>query len=152
MSTVRRPLSWSLIAATVVCAALFVVSGRTRGTKPSVSSAIKRDSHTLNKIGEEQPTVTNKQRIEGEIVGLTSHGFEPSSITRPTGTFLLVIENDSGLEAVTVLLSPGVGAPLVNTRVPREQRTWSTIVDLPPGTYRLTEPTHSDWVCTLTIR
>jgi hypothetical protein len=150
MSTVRRLPS--LIAAIVVCASLFIISGRTRGAKPSVSSAIKRDSRTVNKIGEEQPTVTNKQRIQGEIVGITSHGFEPAQITRPAGAFLLVVDNNSNLPAVTLLLNTNVGFPLRNVLVQREQKLWSDIVDLPAGTYTLRELNHPTWVCQITIR
>jgi hypothetical protein len=95
---------------------------------------------------------SGKQRVEGEIIAITSHGFEPTQITRPTGSFLLVVDNRSGLQAITLLLNGDVGLPLRNVLVRREQRNWSDIVDLPPGNYALKEATHPGWVCHITIR
>ena len=93
-----------------------------------------------------------KQRIEGEIIGVTPHGFEPKEIVRPAGPFLLVIDNRSGVAVINLLLSRDVGLPIRSALLPHERRLWSDIVDLSPGSYTLREPTHPDWVCHITIQ
>jgi len=95
---------------------------------------------------------STRQRIEGEIITLSPHGFEPRQITRPPGTFLLVVGNESRLPLVTLRLNDNLGLPILNVLVARERRIWSEIVNLPPGNYRLTEATHPEWICNITIR
>jgi len=98
---------------------------------------------------QQRPTRT---KLEGELVALRPSGFEPKQITRRPGPFVLVIENDSRLPSFTMLLKGDVGLPLRNVLVPREKRNWSDMLELPPGKYQLSEASHPEWVCNITIR
>jgi len=150
MSKKQKRVFWPVLALIVLAlSAIALVSARTR---PRASSAKDAAKPAIAEEAVQSSPDNAKQRIEGEIVGTTPHGFEPRQITREAGPFLLVLENNSGLSAVSLLLNGGVGPPLRNALVRREQRTWSDIVDLPPGTYTLREVTHPGWVCNITVR
>ena len=89
--------------------------------------------------------------IEAELITIAPHGFEPTELTRPRGRFVLMIENRSGLEAVTLRLTREGGPRIREKRVPREEPDWSEVIDLEPGRYLLSEANHPDWVCLITI-
>jgi hypothetical protein len=91
-------------------------------------------------------------RIEGEVISLRATGFEPEHITRSEGPFLLFINNDSRLSVATLLIERKNGVPVRKISLPEDKRTWSDIVDLPAGNYRLREATHSHWFCQITLR
>lgn len=90
-------------------------------------------------------------QIEAEIVTVTPHGFEPLEITRPQGSFLLMIDNRSGLAISHPQLGRAAGERLRDITVPREDPNWSEVVDLPPGRYLLGEAGHPGWTCQITI-
>jgi hypothetical protein len=82
---------------------------------------------------------------------LRETGFEPAQIARPPGRFLLAVDNRTGLGEVEFRLEREHGARLREVHVNRRGRGWREPVSLPPGTYRLTEATHPEWVCLVTI-
>jgi hypothetical protein len=91
------------------------------------------------------------QRIEVEVVVLTPDGFQPATITRARGQFILVAHHRSGLSQADLRLDRDTGAHVDQASVPRERAQWSNMYDLPPGRYLLTEATHPGWVCAITI-
>lgn len=93
----------------------------------------------------------NSETIEAEVITIRSTGFEPTTITRDKGKFLLVVHNRSGLREVVLRLDRETGGRLHDVRVPREKLDWNVQVDLHPGRYVLTEANHADWVCHITI-
>ncbi len=96
-------------------------------------------------------TQDNSETIEAEVITIRATGFEPMTITRDKGKFLLVVHNRSGLREVVLRLDREAGGRLHNVRVPREKLNWKTLVDLNPGRYVLTEANHPDWVCQINI-
>lgn len=90
-------------------------------------------------------------RIETEIITVLPHGFEPAEITRPRGRFILMVDNRSGLEEVSLQLDREAGARLLAAQVHRSRPDWDDVFDLPPGNYILTEANHSEWGCRITI-
>jgi len=100
---------------------------------------------------EETLTTTSRRQIRAEMVTIRPRGFNPTTITRPVGPFLLAVHNRSGLRSVTLRLDPEVGPRLREVQVPREQLDWRAVVDLPPGQYRLTEANHPRWLCRIVI-
>jgi hypothetical protein len=89
--------------------------------------------------------------IETELITVTPHGFEPREITRPKGTFLLLVENRSGLNSVEPQLILTGGVKLLDIAIPREEPDWSEVVNVQPGIYLLTESNHPTWLFRLTI-
>lgn len=152
----RVILSNRLISVLLLGAFLVVLSALALGARSWRISASARPGPTaltakLATLASPQGR-SPKQRIEGEIIGITPHGFEPTEITRPAGAFLVVVDNHSGVPAITLLLNGDVGLPLRNVLVRREKRNWSDVVDLPRGNYTLREAAHPGWVCHITIR
>jgi hypothetical protein len=90
-------------------------------------------------------------KVETEIVTILPDGFEPTQITRPVGRIMLMVNNRSGLGAVTFRLDLDPGIRLLDVTVPRTKLDWVDMVDLIPGSYVLSEANHPDWVCHITI-
>ena len=90
-------------------------------------------------------------RVEVQVITVRPRGFEPSDITRPTGVFLLAVDNRSGLDELHLSLDREGGNRVHEQRVSRKKLDWRGAFDLPPGRYALTEAKNPDWVCTITI-
>ena len=86
-----------------------------------------------------------------EMISVGPEGLQPASLTRPAGRFLLAINNRSGLRELTFQLIREDGKLMQEARVNPKQPNWRSLVNLPVGTYRLTETDHADWVCRIVI-
>lgn len=87
-----------------------------------------------------------------EMISVGREGFQPATLTRPSGRFLLAINNRSGLKELTFQLLREDGTLMQEARVNPKQPNWRSLVNLPAGTYRLTELSHADWLCKIVIR
>lgn len=97
------------------------------------------------------PSQSQAQLSDGIVLTLRPQGFEPSAVTRPAGRMVLVINNRSGLRAVSLNLDQEAGARLRTVSMARARRLWGEAVELAPGNYVLTEASHPSWVCNLTV-
>lgn len=93
----------------------------------------------------------SSERIEAELVTIKPSGFDPLEIRRPRGVFYLRVNNRSEIHDLDLRLDREAGERLQEVRLPRGRLNWMKSLDLPPGTYRLSEVNHPDWVCTITI-
>jgi hypothetical protein len=85
-----------------------------------------------------------QQKIETEVVTLRDGGFYPSKITRPAGTFLLVVLNRSHANSV----SPGItgpGASVVVGVASMLDLKQSFLLTLSANSYTLTDSAHAAW-------
>ena len=97
-------------------------------------------------------SASGRTRVEGELIVLRPFGFQPREIRRHAGQpFLLAVENQSSLPMSSLTLKSDVGLPIRDAIVPREQRMWSDVLNLPPGTFTLAEANHGDWTCTIIV-
>jgi hypothetical protein len=157
-STTRRiianRLALGALAAALACVALsFVVVAKSHRAA-NVSDTEAKAVGAENRVAAIIPAVQSAGRprkIETEIITLRSEGFEPPSITRPQGLFILLLDNRSGLSEVQLDLDRQAGNRITQVNVPREKLDWSEGFDLPPGRYLLTEAIHPEWSCTITI-
>ncbi|MEK6300443.1 MAG: hypothetical protein AABO41_06945 [Acidobacteriota bacterium] len=97
------------------------------------------------------PRHSESQISEGIFLTLQPQGFYPSEVTRPAGGMPLLINNRSGLKAISLNLDQQTGARLRTVALPRARRIWVERVDLQPGRYLLTEASHPGWVCTIIV-
>lgn len=147
-SSLRTRLVISVFASSLVLlAALAGVLDARRASGPPTA---------LPKVVKTGPASALPQRrsiadFESELITITPHGFEPREITRPQGRFLLMIDNRSGLAATALALTREAGPRTHEMHVPREEPNWSSVVDLQPGRYVLTEADHPGWSCQITI-
>lgn len=137
-------------------ASLLVTIGFTATAWALLSTEAKATSPALStKVGAAVAAITQEssggERLEAEVISITSTGFEPTEITRPAGRFLLAIQDRNGLAELTLRVSRETdGAQfLVPTR--KRQRAWRDVVNPSPGRYLLTEANHPEWRCLITI-
>lgn len=97
------------------------------------------------------PSTGQRLNTTIELLTVKATGFDPPEMTVPYRSFFLVIENRSGVRELSFQFDKEVGARLNNIRVPYRRTSWSGLVDLPPGEYRMTEVTRPEWVFTLKI-
>jgi hypothetical protein len=88
--------------------------------------------------------------IESELITVTRRGFEPGTIVRPQGKFILMIENAT-LQNLDLRFSREAGQSLNELRATRDEPDWNEIMDLNPGRYVLKELNHPEWTCIITI-
>lgn len=92
------------------------------------------------------------QEPEEVVLTLNAEGFIPAEVTRDAGRFQLSVDNRSGVEELTLNLKGADGTLLREMRVGRGGSDWSELLDLAPGSYTLSEASHSNWVCVFIIR
>jgi hypothetical protein len=102
-----------------------------------------------------QPNAAQATPVNSDIkvarLTLRPHGFEPNQMTRPKKTFLLMVENRSGIEDVTLRLDRLAGGRLFERPVKKRNQIWTDKFDLPPGSYRLSVAENPKWICDITI-
>lgn len=136
-----------LTAAFLSLSLLALASGRQRSPKLTPAEMRLGNEHTIAMHDKRQ----NRTRlVETEIVTVTDRGFEPTAITRPQGEFILMIENPDR-QLLNFSLSREGGARLHQVKASRDEPNWNEVQDLPPGRYILTEESHPEWMCLITI-
>jgi hypothetical protein len=93
----------------------------------------------------------SRDRIESELITVRPSGFDPVELTRPAGHFNLRVNNRSGVPELQFHLLREKGERLRDMQLERGRLAWNQFLELPPGRYILTEASHPDWVCTITI-
>ncbi|MGH9962651.1 MAG: hypothetical protein ACREBC_36975 [Pyrinomonadaceae bacterium] len=102
----------------------------------------------VSSVIEQSPS---RQRLQAELVTLRPSGFEPADLTRPGGQFLLAVNNQSGLEDLTLWLERSDGVREREVRFVGLRLRWRERVNLPAGNYRLRVAGHPEWVCRITL-
>ncbi len=108
--------------------------------------------HAERSSAEVRPAAQGKsdQDIEAEVITILPTGFEPRELSRPTGRFLLMFDNESGLQSLELRLER-TGMPRI-TELRLNRKTESTqLLNLPAGEYQVTEANHPEWTLNLTI-
>ncbi|HKP83725.1 MAG TPA: hypothetical protein VJT69_17040 [Pyrinomonadaceae bacterium] len=106
----------------------------------------RASSERTNTIPADQP-----QRLETELITITTTGFEPAEITRPQGQFFLDVDNRSELNDLELYLERVNGVREKSAKMLKTAPELRLPLDLPPGTYRLREGGHTKWLSTITI-
>ena len=94
---------------------------------------------------------SNNRRLEAELITLHPTGFEPSEINRPAGPFILSFQNRSGLEQLRLRIDKSSGPSVREVQSHREKSDWSDMIELPVGSYTVTEVNNPEWVLRLNI-
>jgi hypothetical protein len=137
-----------LLAGSVLSLSLLAfASGGLNGAKVTTAEIAPANKHNIAVADHQQ----NRTRLlETEIVTVTRRGFEPTAITRSQGEFILMIENPNRQE-LNFTLSRKNGPNLHDVRASRDAPDWNELQDLQPGEYELTERSHPEWKCLITI-
>ncbi|MDX6501078.1 MAG: hypothetical protein QOG23_4338 [Blastocatellia bacterium] len=144
MSKKQKRILWPLITLVVLAltTVALIVRRDVRGAsaKPEAAAALTPNGSQAR----------SNESAEVEQIDLRLSGFEPSEITRPSGRFLLGVNNRTGLTELSLTLVHESGRSAVSKRLSRV-KTWREVLDLHPGRYVLREATHRDWLCRITI-
>jgi hypothetical protein len=94
-----------------------------------------------------------QEQVNAKVLLLTIRptGFQPQEVSIPTGKYLVVVRNHTGLEQFSIRVERGNGAKLYDVRLRRYQREWRQFVQLAPDNYVITEANHPEWVCRITV-
>lgn len=95
--------------------------------------------------------VSTKEVIASELIVLSPNGFEPATLTRPPGKFLLAIDNRSGLDDLSFELVGVDGSPKRQTSLAGQRTRWREVVDLAPGDYLVKVVGHAKLSCRIRI-
>lgn len=83
-------------------------------------------------------------------IELTSNGFAPSEVQHAPGTFAIAVENNALPGEYKLKLKAEDGTVLNEFQVQKGSSAWT--VSLQTGRYTLTEPNHSQWLCSLIVQ
>jgi hypothetical protein len=141
-----RALVIICISACVVTAAI-IVSART--WLASTTPAIKTGQQAQAKARPNPPAGGGGV----ERIRVTSNGFEPAEVRRPKGPFYLLFNHSNHLPEIKLLLKRADGGKLREVGLKRNGRKGrhAEFLNLPPGRYVLTEASHPEWICRITI-
>ena len=145
MSQNKKRFFWCLLVVGFLSGGLVFAFGRAQRSDVSETPTTPSGAVT-------QRDFNRAHDMTVEMISVGPDGFQPASLTRPSGRFLLAINNRSGLEELSLQLSREDGKLMQQARVNRKQPSWRSVVNLPAGTYRLTETSNPDWICTIVIK
>ena len=145
-SGIARSLFLIIICLGVAAAAITARSWRSPGTAATSTKAL------LPKMAQPaQGRERHRSNVESELIVVKPYGFEPNEITPSHRHFLLVLQNRSGDDRITVRLGQQGTDKIRDIRLSLNTPDWSDELDLESGHYTLTEAGHSSWVCRINI-
>ena len=118
---------------------------------PAAQPFSPRSTKKLFRAASKPTQDSDNRRLEAELITLHPTGFEPSEITRPPGPFILAFQNRSGLEQLMLRIEKSSGPRVREVQIHWENSDWSDVIELPVGSYTVTEANNPDWVLRLTI-
>ena len=81
---------------------------------------------------------------------LSSNGFTPGEVQRAAGTFAIAVENSAISGEYRLQLKAQDGTVIKEVEVQQGSAAWT--VTLPAGEYTLTEASHPQWLCRITVQ
>lgn len=148
---------WTIALSVFLAAAvatLFALSIKARGMRGSVDQQVLQAATPVAQVQGQKPVVVTisqaPERPEGVLIVLKPTGFEPAEMIYPHRPFNLMVQNLSG-EANLSFKFDGKFADSRKTKRAPRRRAFGGLVDLPPGTYKVSEENHPQWVFTLVI-
>lgn len=149
-----RRLFVVLLVAVPVLFAGFLVSARTWRARDVLTNPGAKASSTVasgiqpHQEAQDQAPI---ESLEGELITVGPNGFEPTQINRPSGPFVLLIQNRSGTDLGPLMLEAeesGLPTPIskiAEARIDRQRLDYGERLELPPGRYRLRQSENSHW-------
>lgn len=131
-----------MIAATLLILAVSTITGLSF-YKPSTTAAYRAES---------APGAAVTPAAGDVNVTINDRGFDPESTVHAAGQFRLVVNNQSGVEGLTLKLNYERGGNISEMNIPAGSSSWSQELDLQPGTYILTEANHPAWLFHITVQ
>jgi hypothetical protein len=83
-------------------------------------------------------------------IQLSNDGFMPSEVQHAAGTFAIAVENSNIEGEYTLRLKAADGTVVKEVQVQKGSAAWT--VTLTAGEYTLTEASHPQWLCRITVQ
>ena len=133
----------------------FVISRRviagTTGRTIKPSELVLTSANTA----EANVTVQQQEQIESELITVSRFGFMPLAIKRPAKDFVMTIVNRTADPELNLTINRTVGnrptGKIIDVNLKRGRGSWNAHFNLPPGDYELSEASHPEWKCTITL-
>lgn len=116
----------------------------------SRSSPVRADQASPESLAPEHNPVKPLGVIQ---LSIRPEAIEPAQVTVPKGKYLLLLSNRTGLPELSVQLSRTNDneEKLKDLKFANKSRyRWKGLLELPPGDYLLSVPSHPEWVCRIT--
>lgn len=84
------------------------------------------------------------------LIQLNGNGFTPGEVQHAPDTFAIAVENSNLEGEYTLKLKTADGVVVKEMQAQKGSAAWT--VTLSPGEYTLTEPSHPQWVCRITVQ
>jgi cupredoxin-like protein len=89
--------------------------------------------------------------VQDELqIQLSNDGFSPSEVQRAAGTFAIAVENANVEGEYTLRLKAADGTVVKEVQIQKGSAAWT--VTLTAGEYTLTEASHPQWQCRITVQ
>lgn len=155
----ERLAPFSLMLIALISISVLAVSERLLHSIPKLDyrqgNNLKSGQDSLPLQGSQDKTTIPSIQVQAVRITIRPTGFEPNEITYPARPFLLAIDNQSGLDQISLQLEQvvAVGPPqsVHNTVLSLRKSRKREITNLPPGQYVLKEANHPTWLCRITI-
>ncbi len=121
-----------LLLATIMCGALTILTIGFSSTGTATTYAAARGSQ-------------DELQIQ-----LSNEGFNPSEVQHAAGTFAIAVENSNIEGDYTLRLKAADGTVVKEVQVQKGSTAWT--VTLAAGVYTLTEASHPQWLCRITVQ
>jgi hypothetical protein len=97
------------------------------------------------------PVYAAPQDFQDELqIELSANGFTPGEVQRAAGTFAIAVENSAISGEYTLRLKAQDGTVVKEVQVQKGSAAWT--VTLSAGEYTLTEASHPQWLCRITVQ
>lgn len=143
----------------LLVAAFLLVTGLTAGAMTWLTPARAALSSTLAaKVGAIRPAPSqppsgpqqDEQVAKALLLTIRPAGLEPAEITLPADSYLVVIQNRSGLRGITLRLGEASRGRLLEMSL-KARLDWRRRVSLTPGDYTVTAADHPEWSCRIRV-
>ena len=89
--------------------------------------------------------------VQDELqIQLGGNGFTPAEVQHAAGTFAIMVENSNVEGEYTLRLKNAAGVVIKEVQVQKGSAAWT--VTLSAGEYTLTEASHPQWLCRITVQ
>jgi hypothetical protein len=115
-----------------------------------IFTTIHLSSSGLFKLGTSRVYAASPSFQDELQIELSSNGFTPAEVQRAAGTFAIAVENTAISGEYTLQLKAQDGTVIKEVQVQQGSAAWT--VTLSAGEYTLTENTHPQWLCRITVQ
>lgn len=129
----------SMTLASVLALAVVGLGGRLAQSSISASSSAAQT-----------PAQTDRLVVQ-ELLTLRRSGFDPAELTIPSGNFMLAVDNLTDIPDIALTLSVEKKNKIKEVSFTSRNRDWRGEIDLQPGVYVLSEASHPEWTCRITV-